>query len=147
MAIRFYSKSETHSELSNFAPFPIEIDGETWPSVEHFYQASKFEDPEIRNKIRLAAKPVIAKKLAQKYSGRIRADWTGIRDAVMERALRGKLARHRKIRQLLMATGEEELIETAPDRTWGIGRDGEGENRLGRLWTMLREELRKDGAA
>jgi hypothetical protein len=49
MAIRFYSKSETHSELSNFAPFPIEIDGESWPSVEHFYQASKFDDPEMRD--------------------------------------------------------------------------------------------------
>jgi len=147
MAIHFYSKSETHSELSNFARFPIEIDGETWPSVEHFYQASKFADPEMRDKIRLAPKPVIAKKLAQKYSGRIRADWTAMRDGVMERALRDKLARHRAIRKLLMATGEEELIETAPDRYWGIGRDGEGENRLGRLWMKLRDELRKDAAA
>ena len=147
MPIRFYSKSETHSELSNFARFPIEIDGETWPSVEHFYQASKFSDPEMRDKIRLAPKPVIAKKLAQKYSGRIRADWTAMRDGVMERALRDKLARHRAIRELLMATGEEELIETAPDRYWGIGRDGEGENRLGRLWMKLRDEFRKDAAA
>jgi ribA/ribD-fused uncharacterized protein len=146
MAIRFYSKSETHSELSNFARFPIEIDGEAWPSVEHYYQVSKFADPEMREKIKAAPKPVIAKKLAQKYSGRIRIDWTDVRDAVMERALRDKLARHRKIRELLMATGEEELIETAPDRTWGIGRDGKGENRLGLLWMRLREELKAGGA-
>ncbi|HET7714280.1 MAG TPA: NADAR family protein [Bauldia sp.] len=142
MAIRFYSKSETYSEFSNFAGFPIEIDGEVWPSVEHYYQASKFADPEMRDKIRLAPKPVIAKKLAQKYSGRMRADWTTLRDDVMERALRDKLARHRTIRELLMTTGEEELIETAPDRYWGIGRDGAGENRLGRLWMKLREELK-----
>ena len=147
MAIRFYSKSETHSELSNFARLPVEIDGETWPSVEHFYQASKFADPEMREKIRLAPKPVIAKKLAQKYSGRIRADWIDVRDAVMERALRDKLARHRTIREMLMATGEEELIETAPDSYWGIGRDGAGENRLGLLWMRLRDELRKETAA
>jgi ribA/ribD-fused uncharacterized protein len=147
MAIRFYSKSETHSELSNFAPFPIEIDGETWPSVEHFYQAAKFAEPEMREKIRLAPKPVIAKKLAQKYRGRIRADWTTVRDAVMERALRDKLARHEAIRALLMATGEEELIETAPDRYWGIGHDGDGENRLGRLWMELRGELEPYGDA
>jgi ribA/ribD-fused uncharacterized protein len=147
MAIRFYSKSETHSELSNFARFPIEIDGEIWASVEHFYQASKFVDPEMREKIRAAPKPVIAKKLAQKYSGRMRADWTDVRDGVMERALRDKLARHRQIRELLMATGEEELIETAPDRYWGIGRDGEGENRLGLLWMKLRDELREGSAA
>jgi ribA/ribD-fused uncharacterized protein len=147
MAIRFYSRSETHSELSNFAPFPIEIDGEAWPSVEHYYQAAKFADPEMREKIKLAPKPVIAKKLAEKYSGRIRTDWTEVRDGVMERALRDKLARHHQIRELLMSTGEEELIETAPDRYWGIGRDGAGENRLGRLWMRLRAELLEGGAA
>jgi ribA/ribD-fused uncharacterized protein len=147
MAIRFYSKSETHCELSNFAALPIEIDGESWASVEHYYQASKFTDPEMREKIRLAAKPVIAKKLSQKYSGRIRADWMELRDSLMERALRDKLVRHRPIRDLLVETGEEELIETAPDRYWGIGRDGAGENRLGRLWMKLREELKASGAA
>jgi ribA/ribD-fused uncharacterized protein len=90
---------------------------------------------------------VIAKKLSQKYSGRIRQDWTERRDAVMELALRDKLARHDAIRALLVATGEEELIETAPDRYWGIGRNGEGENRLGLMWMKLRDELRKERAA
>jgi hypothetical protein len=27
MAIRFFSKSETHRGFSNFAPFPIDLDG------------------------------------------------------------------------------------------------------------------------
>jgi ribA/ribD-fused uncharacterized protein len=27
MTIRFFSKSQTHREFSNFAPFPIDLDG------------------------------------------------------------------------------------------------------------------------
>ena len=30
MTIRFFSKSETHREFSNFAPFPIDLDGLRW---------------------------------------------------------------------------------------------------------------------
>ena len=44
MTIRFFSKSETHREFSNFAPFPIDLDGKRWPTVEHYYQAQKFAD-------------------------------------------------------------------------------------------------------
>ena len=39
MTIRFFSKSETHREFSNFAAFPFDLDGKRWPSVEHYYQA------------------------------------------------------------------------------------------------------------
>lgn len=59
MTIRFFSKSETHREFSNFAPFPIDLDGKRWPTVEHYYQAQKFADPELQRKIRKAEKPVI----------------------------------------------------------------------------------------
>jgi predicted NAD-dependent protein-ADP-ribosyltransferase YbiA (DUF1768 family) len=31
--------------LSHFHPSPIALDGETWPTVEHFYQAQKSDDP------------------------------------------------------------------------------------------------------
>ena len=52
MTIRFFSKSETHREFSNFAP-------KRWPTFEHHYQAQKFADPELQKKIRKAEKPVI----------------------------------------------------------------------------------------
>jgi predicted NAD-dependent protein-ADP-ribosyltransferase YbiA (DUF1768 family) len=32
MAIRFFSKSETHREFSNFAPFGIDLDDAWWPT-------------------------------------------------------------------------------------------------------------------
>ena len=39
MVIRFFSRSETHREFSNFAPFGIDLDGAWWPTVENYYQA------------------------------------------------------------------------------------------------------------
>jgi ribA/ribD-fused uncharacterized protein len=146
--IRFFSKSETHLEFSDFAPFPIEIDGTIWPSVEHYYQAQKFADPALQEKIRAAQKPVIAKSLAAKYRRGIRADWSKAKDEVMERAVRAKFAQHADLRALLLATGEEPLAQAAPnDYYWGVGEDGTGQNKLGLLLMGIRGELREEAAA
>lgn len=146
MTIRFFSKSDTHRDFSNFAPYPIEIDGTIWLTTEHYYQAHKFQDAELQERIRRAEKPVIAKNLARKHKARIRSDWDQVKDAVMERALRAKFAQHAGLRALLLTTGEEDLAETAPnDYYWGLGADGTGQNKLGRLLMRLRAEFR-DGA-
>ena len=61
----------------------------------------------------------------------------------MRRALRAKFAAHSDLRDLLLATGDEEIVENAPgDFYWGCGRDGTGRNRLGALLTELRADLR-----
>ena len=60
MVIRFFSQSETHREFSNFAPFGIDLDGSWWPTVENYYQAQKFTDPDLRQSIRRAERPIIA---------------------------------------------------------------------------------------
>jgi ribA/ribD-fused uncharacterized protein len=143
MTIRFYSKSETHREFSNFAPFAIDLDGARWPTTEHYYQAQKFSDPDLQAKIRNAEKPIIAKKLADKHRKKIRPDWNAVKDAVMERAVRRKFELHASLRELLLATGEEDIAEVAPtDYYWGVGREGTGENKLGRIIERIRTELR-----
>lgn len=148
MVIRFFSKSEAYCEFSNFAAFGIELDEAWWPSVEHYYQAQKFTEPDMRNKIRKAAKPVIAKNLARKYLARkyrraIRPDWDEVKDAVMERAVGAKFAQHEELRRLLLATGNKELEECAPtDTYWGVGCEGSGLNKLGKLIAQIRANLR-----
>jgi hypothetical protein len=143
MAIHFFSKSETHREFSNFAPFGIELDDAWWPTVEHYYQAQKFADAGLRAKIRKAEKPPIAKGLADTNKAMIRPDWDQHKDEVMYRAVRCKFERHDEIKAMLLATGEEELVESAPtDTYWGVGRDGTGQNKLGKILMRLRDELR-----
>jgi ribA/ribD-fused uncharacterized protein len=146
LVIRFYSQSDTHREFSNFAPFAIELDGVQWPTTEHYYQAQKFADPDTQSKIREAAKPVIAKNLAQKYRGRMRPDWDAVKDEIMYRAVRRKFELHPVLRQLLLATGDEEIAEaTLTDYYWGIGRDGTGQNMLGKIIERIRADLRAGG--
>jgi hypothetical protein len=143
MAIRFFSKSDTHREFSNFAPFAIDLDGKRWPTTEHYYQAQKFTDPALQKAIRQAAKPPIAKELADQAKAAIRPDWDAVKDEVMERAVRRKFELHAELAALLLATGDEEIVEVAPtDYYWGVGRDGTGQNRLGRIIERIRAELR-----
>ena len=143
MAICFFSQSETHREFSNFAPFGIDLDEARWPSVEHYYQAQKFADPQLRKLIRKAGKPVIAKNLADKNRAAIRPDWDAVKDEVMYRAVKRKFELHPQLRELLLATGEEDIVESAPtDYYWGVGREGTGQNRLGKIIERIRAELR-----
>jgi ribA/ribD-fused uncharacterized protein len=143
MAIRFFSKSDTYREFSNFGPFPIELDGQLWPTTEHYYQAQKFTDrPDLQARIRAAAKPIIAKKLAEKHRNKIRPDWDSVKDEVMYRAVRRKFESHSELRDLLRATGNENIVEAAPtDYYWGVGSDGTGQNKLGRIIERIRAEL------
>ena len=48
--IRFFTKNEDWFELSNFYPHGFEEEGIYWPSVEHYFQAMKFEDRTYRER-------------------------------------------------------------------------------------------------
>ena len=37
--INFYSTGDEFGEFSNFAAFPITLDGMSWPTSEHYFQA------------------------------------------------------------------------------------------------------------
>jgi ribA/ribD-fused uncharacterized protein len=148
MTIYFFSKSDTHREFSNFAPFPIDLDDKRWPTTEHYYQAQKFTDSELQAKIRKAEKPVIAKNLADKHRDQIRPDWDAVKDDVMYRAVRRKFELHQELRDLLRATGEEDIVEAAPtDYYWGVGREGTGQNKLGKIIERIRAELAGEAAS
>jgi ribA/ribD-fused uncharacterized protein len=143
MVIRFFSQSETHREFSNFAPFGIDLDGAWWPTVENYYQAQKFTEPALRQSIRQAEKPIIAKNLADENKTAIRPDWDALKDEVMYRAVRRKFEMHPALKAMLLATGEEDIAEANPaDNYWGVGRDGAGLNKLGKIMARIRAELR-----
>ncbi|MEM9973595.1 MAG: NADAR family protein [Pseudomonadota bacterium] len=147
MTIYFYGQTDAYSEFSNFAPFGIEMDGVWWPTVEHYFQAQKFEDAAYREKIRRADRPKEAKALGLTRKLPIRSDWEAVKVEVMQAAVRQQFATHPALRALLLNTGAEEIVENAPhDYFWGGGQDGTGRNTLGKILMEVRDSLRAVGA-
>ena len=139
--IEFYSKKPEFKELSNFYAAPFSLDGKTWPSVEHYFQAMKFPtDPAYQETIRQIKTPQSAKSLGSSKEHPIRPDWDSVREEVMKKALEAKFTQNEALKQILLSTKGKELGEASPtDIYWGIGKARKGQNRLGKLLMELRD--------
>lgn len=161
--LKFYSDSkDKFAVFSNLyePPTAIYIDGKAWPTVEHYFQAMKFPtDPAYQEAIRLAVSPrratdrmasgKMAKKMGASREHTLRPDWNTYRLEVMKKALREKFTQDDDLYKLLLEeTGNRILQENSPsDSFWGIGRNGKGQNHMGRLLQQLREELRQEATS
>jgi ribA/ribD-fused uncharacterized protein len=129
--------------LSNFYLAEVEFEGHQYPSVEHAYQAAKFDrDEAMRSRVASASSPAEAKRIAHSATTQ-RANWDQAKYDVMEQCVRDKFTRHAELREKLMATGDADLIEgnTWGDQIWGV-YFGKGDNRLGKILMQVRSELR-----
>eukprot|EP00243_Klebsormidium_subtile_P003514 TRINITY_DN16932_c0_g1_i1.p1 TRINITY_DN16932_c0_g1~~TRINITY_DN16932_c0_g1_i1.p1 ORF type:complete len:160 (+),score=39.82 TRINITY_DN16932_c0_g1_i1:257-736(+) len=141
--VLFYGLKGEFGEFSNFFPAPIELDGKTWPTTEHYFQAQKFHDEALQERIRTLTSPGAAAKEGRKRSNPLREDWERVKDDVMLTALRAKFTEHEDLKAVLLSTGERNLVEhTTNDSYWADGGDGSGRNVLGQLLVRLRSELR-----
>ena len=125
--------------LSNFWPAEVELDGMLFPTVEHAYVAAKTLDPEKRAEIRLVNTPGQVKRLGRTLD--LRADWDEVKLGIMEGLVRQKF-QHPELAALLLATGDQELVEgnTWDDTFWGVCFDV-GCNHLGLILMKVRDEL------
>lgn len=140
--IKFYKVKEQFGCFSNFAAYPVELDGKVWPTSEHYFQAQKFAGTEFEEEIRRVKSPMIAARMGRDRSKPLRADWERVKDEVMRRAVLAKFTQHAALRDTLLATGDAMLVEhTRNDSYWGDGGDGRGRNMLGRILVSVREEL------
>jgi N-glycosidase YbiA len=143
--IDFYSVSDEFGEFSNFAPFPIRIEGARWRTSEHYFQAQKFEDKAYRQKVQSAKTPMLAAQLGRDRKQKLRRDWESVKVGVMRTAVWAKFSQHEELALLLLSTGDARLVEhTENDDYWGDGGDGSGKNMLGRILMEVRERLRSD---
>ena len=123
--IRFYRVSDEYGCFSNFAPYPVELDGKRWPTTEHYFQAQKFEDLQYQEAIRGQKSPMIAARMGRDRKKKLRGDWESVKVAVMRQAVRAKFTQHEDIRAILLATADATLVEpTENDAYWGDGGDG-----------------------
>ena len=104
-AIRFYRPNDAQGFLSNFAPYPIALDGKEWPTSEHYFQAQKFLDEMFQEEIRSAPTPKESARLGRDRTKPLRADWELVKDSIMHKAVSAKFSQHPNLRRLLLATG------------------------------------------
>ena len=142
MGIFFYSPYGPYFELSNFyPPKKLIIDGKSWPTTEHYYQASKFPDhPKYMELIRTVKSSNKAKCLGnQKVSGysrywkhdvtndllidivkkspniKIMSTWDSFRITVTKKAIEEKFTQNRDRWGRLPTTSVESLLKILLD--------------------------------
>jgi hypothetical protein len=129
------------TDLSPFSAHEVELDGVVYKTVEHAYQALR-AIPSAREKIMQARSPMDAWREGQRCKDREELLEDYDKDVLMERILRAKLEQHEDIRAVLLESDNRELIKVIDsDSYWGTGRNGDGENRMGKIWMKLRVEL------
>lgn len=146
--IHFYGTKDDHGCLSNFYRVRVTVNGVTWPTTEHYFQAQKYAGTPREAEIRMAKTPRIAADLGRSRKHPLRPDWEKVKDAIMREAVLAKFSQHADLRKILLDTGAAQLVEhTANDAYWGDGGDGSGRNMLGQILMSVRQELREQASA
>ena len=141
----YFSRADVYQDFGTFSHHSFLLDELEWPSVEHYYQAMKFDDDAYRERIRRAEHPKRARKLGRSRWKKRRKDWKKIKVTVMTRGVYIKCRTHPEIAEALLATGEQALVENSNyDYFWGCGRDRRGENMYGKVLMNVRERLREE---
>ena len=128
--------------LSNFHEAPIIYDGMLFATTEHAYQAAKTTCIGERSQIAFCETPAKAKKEGTKVT--LREDWEEIKLNIMLEINRIKYNSYPELKELLISTRGEELVEgnNWGDEYWGKV-NGKGENHLGRILMQIRSELER----
>lgn len=127
--------------LSNFYNRDIRVyyDGLFYKNSEAAYQSAKTLDKKKREKFTQIS-PKEAKKQGRYL--KLREDWDEVKDEIMYQIVKDKFERNSYPREILLGTYPLELEEgnTWGDEYWGVC-DGKGENKLGKILMIVREEI------
>ncbi len=155
--------------FSNFSSHEVTYKGITYKNSEAAFQAQKFKDENVKRLFKSLdpskakalgrAKIIFLNPEGEYYKNKlpsdirkrssefteyyIRSDWDTIRVEEMYQVVKNKYEQNSCIKELLLSTGERELIEgnTWGDKFWGQVA-GVGLNFLGRILMQIRYELR-----
>jgi ribA/ribD-fused uncharacterized protein len=157
----FFSGNPSLNEnkmFSNMHEAPVQIDGVTFPTVEHYFQWSKakmFGDADIQAKIMKTASPKSVKAYGKKVKNFDAEAWDEKKDSIMRTAVKAKLMQHPDILKKLRETGTRPIAEADPrGKYWGIGTSADtskakdpsrwpGQNKMGKILMELRDELKE----
>ena len=154
----FHLITEPNAYLSNWYPWPFEVDGMRYCCAEQYIMRSKavlFGDPVMDERIMATEDPAQMQLLGRNVQGFDDDIWCGKRQAIACRGLRAKFSQNPILLERLLGTGDDILAECAnSDYAWGIGRrmtdsgrfearNWPGKNQLGFGLMIVRDELRE----
>lgn len=124
--------------LSNFYPCNVKYNGVMFMNSEAAFQAQKCP---TRASEFSTLDPAKAKAKGRRIT--LRSDWEEVKDAIMYEIVKNKFTQNKKLKEALIATGDEYLEEgnTWGDTYWGVSR-GKGKNKLGKILMQVRDELK-----
>lgn len=127
--------------LSNFYPAIVHFEGHKYSSNEHAFQAAKTFNEMEKSFVASAPTPGIAKRRGRSVS--LRKDWEFVKDSIMYDLVLNKFKNNEDLKQKLLNTGNEELVEGNywGDTYWGVDVKKGGQNKLGKILMRVREEL------
>ena len=155
--------------FSNFSSHEVTYKGITYKNSEAAFQAQKFKDENVKRLFKSLdpskakalgrAKIIFLNPEGEYYKNKLpsgigqrsnefikhtmKSDWDKIRVEEMYQIVKNKYEQNQDIKEVLLSTGERELIEgnTWGDKFWGKVA-GVGSNFLGRILMQIRYELR-----
>lgn len=142
-----FDKSSKYRVFSNFEPCTIRYGGLIYPSVEAAFQAQKTLDENERLEFtRLTASQ--AKKKGRTL--KLRDDWEDVKVQVMYDLCLEKFRYESELKDLLLETGDEEIVENTTawhDNIWGncdcLKCSGIiGQNLLGKVLMRVRDDIK-----
>lgn len=143
--------------LSALYEAPIQVEGITFPTVEHYFQWSKakqFGDADAQAKILKTPSAKSVKAYGKKVKNFDQDVWTEASERVMRTGLKAKFMQHPELLKKLRETGTRPLAEADPrSKFWGIGTSADtskandpakwpGKNVMGKLLSEIRTELK-----
>ena len=141
----YFSMYDSEMAWCRYAIKPFLLESVEWQSIEHYYQAMKFDNVAYREKIRLSETPQAAEKLGNARFKKKRSDWKAVQTTVMTRAVYTQCRTYDDVSRALLLTGDENLVEDSQfDYFWGCGRDRRGENRFGQVLMNVRAKLQEE---
>lgn len=136
----------------------FEVDTDEYTCAEQYMMAEKaklFEDDGIEAQIMQTAEPKDMKALGKKVRNFDQAIWDKAKYSIVLNGNYYKFAQNKEMRDFLLSTGDQILVEASPlDTIWGIGMTEDdpnanepakwrGKNLLGFALMEVRDELRR----
>ncbi|MCM2679053.1 NADAR family protein [Echinimonas agarilytica] len=141
----YLSRTDHAEPLSAYSAYPFELEGKTWPTVEHYFQAMKYDNEAEQERIRQSETPELAAKLGSRWFKPKRKDWKSVQVVIMTRGVYIKARTHPDIAEKLLATDDQKIVENSSyDFYWGCGRDRRGENQYGQVLMNVRAKLKEE---